>query len=184
MRDCHAFPLHAEFSGYGSTGDFMKFVFPGRNSACSWRDPITFAGYAGLLYRIWQWSRFAVIHSATRTLPNVQPWQALRFVWRGQNKGQEMRLVLLGVALLLGASDVALAQSCGSRKGQACVTCCQGTGRTLSTCEKYCSADAAGKARGNKRESCLAKAGVSPQEAASVRRSDPRHAVYHACMGS
>lgn len=101
--------------------------------------------------------------------------------WGG---GKEMRLVLLIAALLLSAFDMAFAQSCGSRKGQACVICCQGTGRPLSTCEKYCSADAAGKARGNKRESCLAKAGVSRQEAASVRRSDPRHAVYHACMGS
>lgn len=101
-----------------------------------------------------------------------------------KGKGKEMRLLLVAVALLVGASEGAFAQNCGSRKGQACVTCCQGTGRSLNNCQNYCSADAAGKARGNKRESCLAKAGVSRQEAASVRKSDPRHAVYHACMGS
>lgn len=96
-----------------------------------------------------------------------------------------MKVVLLAASMIwLGLYSDAHAQRCGSMKGQACVTCCQGTGRTLDNCQRYCSADKAGKAAGNKRKACLAKAGVSHEEAASVRRSDPRHAVYHACMGS
>lgn len=89
--------------------------------------------------------------------------------------------------LLSVLPNEASAQRCGSRFGGACVTCCQGTGRSLSTCQAYCSSGRSEKksaAQGDgKRSACLREAGISRSEASSVSRRDPRHATYHACMG-
>ena len=97
-----------------------------------------------------------------------------------------MKFFLVTAALLMMSSE-AMAQRCGSMNGGACVTCCQGTGRSASTCQYYSARSASEKkaaaSKDFKRTQCLARAGISAAEASSVSRRDPRHAAYHSCMG-
>lgn len=98
-----------------------------------------------------------------------------------------MKYFLIMAALFITMSSEAMAQRCGSMKGTACVTCCQGTGRSQSECQNYCAKGMPEKkveaSRDSKRKQCLAQAGITQSESAGVGRRDPRYAVYHSCMG-
>lgn len=95
------------------------------------------------------------------------------------------RILLAAMAVLIVTP--AYAQRCGSMKGEACVTCCQGTGRSASQCQSYCASSMTEKraaaSKDSKRSQCLAQAGITAAESAGVGKRDPRNAVYHSCMG-
>jgi len=54
-------------------------------------------------------------------------------------------IFLVASSIWLGAILAAQAQVCGSKSYGQCVPCCQGTGRSLSTCQSYCGKSAVEK---------------------------------------
>ena len=73
------------------------------------------------------------------------------------------RILFAAIAALIVTP--AYAQRCGSMKGEACVTCCQGTGRSASQCQSYCASSMTEKraaaSKDTKRTQCLAQAGIA-----------------------